>query len=449
MKFSINQYFSSLKQALKIGLPIVASHLGHVLMGFFDTIQIGGLGAEYIAASGLANTVYWLLTLLGVGVLFAVAPLVSEAFGEKNEAKAIGLFKSSLLLSVWISMLFTALFFVFIFKFEVFGQSAKVNAIASRYLLIVNFTTPAMIFFTAGRQLLEGMGKTVPGMVINIGALVLNVFLNDVFIYGKFGLPAMGITGAALATSISRLSMLIAVYIYIYRNRSLMAMFKQNSHLEAANTNYISPILKVGVPASLQIFSEAAAFSVAHIMSGWLGEIELAAHQIAINLASITFMAIAGISAAGTVMLGFGLGAKNKPQIVLNGRTILGLSVVLEICFLLFFLFLHKQLPLLYTTQKEVIAMSSMLILLAVFFQLSDGMQNVAVGLLRGLQDVRIPATLAFISYWLVMIPACYVLAFKTSLGVRGIWIGFVIGLSTASILLLFRYRYVLKRLNF
>ncbi|MFN8294361.1 MAG: MATE family efflux transporter [Chitinophagales bacterium] len=449
MSFTKQQYFASLKQTLQIGLPIMASHLGHVLMGFFDTVQIGGLGAQYIAATGLASTVYWLLTLLGTGVLFVVAPLVSAAFGEKNEAKAIGIFKSSLRLATWISIIFTSLFFFFIYHFEIFGQSQQVNAIASRYLLIVNLTTPAMIFFTAGRQLLEGMGKTMPGMVINIGALLLNILLNDILIYGKLGLPPLGVTGAALATSISRVAMLLAVFVYIYNNRFVLQLFKKHSQAAAATIGYVFPILSMGIPASLQVFSEAAAFSVAHIMSGWLGEIELAAHQIAINLASMTFMAIAGISAAGTVITGFGLGAKNKEQIILSGRTTIALTLLLEIAFLLCFFLFYRQLPFLYTNNAEVVAMASTLILLAVFFQLSDGAQNVAVGLLRGLQDVKVPAILAFTAYWLVMIPACYLLAFKTSLGIKGIWIGFTIGLSTASVILLLRYRYVLHKLKF
>jgi MATE family multidrug resistance protein len=177
-------------------------------------------------------------------------------------------------------------------------------------------------------------------------------------------------------------------------------------------------------------------------MCGWLGELELASHQIAINLASIAFMTITGISAAGTIMTGYSFGAKDSHGIRINGNSAILLTIMLELVFVVFFFTLHKVLPSLYTDNPEVIAMASSLILLAVFFQVSDGLQNVAVGVLRGIQDVRVPAIIAFVSYWMIMIPACYLLAFKVGLGVRGIWFGFIIGLSVAAILLTLRFRF-------
>lgn len=436
-------YKKPFQKAIQLSLPIMAGQLGQILMGFFDTIQIGGLGAEYIAAAGIANTIYWLITLLGLGILFSISPLVSEAFGEQQGSKAIGIFYSSIKVAIVLSIIFSVAMFLGTYNFEIFKQPENISLLAKRYLYVLNYSTPAMMLFTAGRQLLDGMGRTLPGMTINIAALLLNILLNWMLIYGNLGAPALGIEGAALATSISRLAMMAGVFIFIYQDKKIRQLITDYKTSVFKKMTFVQPILTIGIPASLQIFAEAAAFSVAHIMCGWISETALAAHQIAINLASIAFMTVTGISAAGTIMTGYAFGAKDKTGIRVNGYTVIMLVLAVEALFVVCFFSLHHVLPLLYTQNVEVIALASSLILLAVGFQVSDGLQNVAVGVLRGIQDVRIPAILAFTSYWIVMIPSCYVLAFNFNLGVSGIWIGFIIGLSTAAVLLLLRFKYL------
>ncbi len=435
-------YKTSLRQTAKLASPIIAGQLGHILMGFFDTVQVGGLGPEYIAATGIANTVYWLVTLLGLGILFAISPLVSEAFGEQKGEKAIGIFRSSLVVAIIISIIFTILMVVAIDNFEVFRQPKEISTLAKRYLVFLNLSTPALMLFTAGKQLIDGMGRTLPGMIINIAALLLNVLLNWLLIYGKWGFPELGIEGAAIASANARVAMTVAVFVFIWQDKHIQSLMKSYNQSVYKSISFVKPILLIGVPASLQVFSEAAAFCSAHIMCGWIGELELASHQIAINLVSITFMTITGISAAGTIMTGYAFGAKDILGIRVNGNAAIILTLMFEVVFVIFFFATYNVLPLLYTNNIEVVTMASSLILLAVFFQLSDGLQNVAVGILRGIQDVRIPATIAFVSYWLIMIPTCYLLAFNFGLGVKGIWFGFIIGLSIAAILLTLRFRY-------
>ena len=197
------------------------------------------------------------------------------------------------------------------------------------------------------------------------------------------------------------------------------------------------------------MFFEIAAFGVAQIMAGWLGKTYSAAHQMAINLASITFMITAGLSAAGTIMTGYHFGAKNKADIRVAAITVVILTFAFEFTFAGLFIVFNQPLATLYTDDATLLAVAPGLILLAAFFQLSDGLQSVASGLLRGIQDVKIPSVMAFISYWLIMIPACYLLAFTFGYGVKGIWIGFIIGLSFAASVLLLRFHWVLKRLAF
>jgi len=185
------------------------------------------------------------------------------------------------------------------------------------------------------------------------------------------------------------------------------------------------------------------------MMSGWLGVVYLASHQIAIGLASTTFMFLTGIAAAGTILTGYAYGAKDKEGARIAGNTIFMLTIGFEIIFALVFLLGHNWLPHLYTNDAELIGITSSLLILAAFFQLSDGLQSVAAGALRGLQDVTSPSIIAFVSYWLIMVPTCYLLAFKTSLGVKGIWVGFIIGLSVSAIALLLRFRWKVKNIQF
>jgi MATE family multidrug resistance protein len=435
-----HSYKKAIKQSFILALPIIAGQLGQVLMGFFDTLQVGGLGATYIAAAGLANTIYWLLTLLGMGVLFSISSLVSEAFGQQKPWRSIGVYRSGLKVALVMSVLFTALVFFITANIGWFQQPAEVSSLAAKYLYVVNFGTPAMMFFLVGKMFFDGSGRTLPGMAITLFGLLLNIFLNWLLIYGNWGAPALGIEGTALATAGTRVVMAVIMFVYLWRDaqaRKLKAAFEES---EEKSQDYTRLLLALGLPSALQVFSEAAAFSVAHIMSGWLDATSLAAHQIAINLASVTFMTITGISAAGTIMTGYAYGAKDPEAIRINGKAVLIMAVMIEGVYALLFFCLHGWLPGMYTTDGVVIPLASSLVLLAAFFQFSDGLQNVGIGLLRGIQDVRVPAIMALVSYWVVMIPACYLLAFRFGYGVSGIWIGFIIGLSTAAILLVGRF---------
>lgn len=436
-------------EALKLALPIIAGQLGHVLMGFFDTVQVGALGSEYIAASGFANNVYWLINLLGVGILFAVSPLVSEAFGEKNGWKAIGVYRSGIKVGIVLSVVFTAITYFFIENIDVFKQEASINVLAQRYLRIMAISTVSLLLYGVGKQLFDGMGRTQVGMVSSIAGLVLNVFLNWVLIYGNLGAPELGIEGAAIATAISRTAMMIFIFVYIACDDKIAGLRMQHKELHEQGKAYYGQIMKIGIPAGLQFFFEVAAFSVTQMMSGWLGVKYLASHQIAIGLASITFMVLTGISSAGTIMTGYAYGAKDKEGARIAGNTVFMLTIVIEIVFAIVFLAGHKLLPLLYTHDAAVIEIAATLLLFAAFFQISDGLQSAAAGALRGLQDVKIPSAIAFVSYWLVMIPSSYFLGFHTSLGIKGLWLGFIIGLTVAAVALMWRFWWKVKHIEF
>lgn len=446
---AFSTYKKSFRQVFILALPIIGGQLGQVLMGFFDTLQVAPLGPTYIAASGFANIVYWVTNLLGLGIMFAVAPLVSEAFGEKNGWKSIGVFRSGLKIVGFTSVFFFGIMYLVIDQIGVFRQTENINRLAIDYLYIVNYSTPFMLLFTIGKQLLDGMGRTLPGMIVTLGGLLLNILLNWILINGHWGAPAMGIEGAALATTISRAVMATAILIYIWQDsqlRELRVDFKQHS---PERKSYVWPILKIGVPSGFQFFMEVAAFSAAQIMSGWLGENYMASHQIAINLASITFMVLTGFAAAGTIMTGYAYGARDREGIRVAGYTVFLMTFLFELVCAVFFFVFSGSLPYLYTDNAEVVSISASLIIMAAFFQLSDGMQAAAAGALRGIQDVRIPVIIAFVSYWVIMVPLSYLLAFTYGMGIKGLWIGFIVGLSIAAVLLLLRFRSKVRTIEF
>lgn len=442
-------YRHKLSQALNLAWPIIIGQLGTVLMGFFDTIQVGALGSEYIAASGFANNVYWLVNLLALGILFGVSPLVSETFGEKNEWKAIGVFRSGIIVAAALAVLFSIGTWCFTENIYIFKQDEIVNLPAQKYLRILNLSTVAMLMFSVCKQLFDGMGRTRVGMMVNLAGLLMNVCLNWVLIYGNLGAPKLGIEGAAVATAVTRVSMMLFMFGYIAYDKQIADLRIAYMRLQTQGKTYIKQILTIGIPAGLQFFFEVAAFSITQMMSGWLGVMFLASHQIAIGLASITFMVLTGISSAGTIMTGYAYGAKNKEDARVAGNTIFMLTIALEIVFAIVFLAGHKLLPLLYTNDAELIKVTATLLLFAAFFQISDGLQAAAAGVLRGIQDVKIPSAIGFISYWLIMIPSSYYLGFHTSLGINGLWLGFIIGLTVAAIALMLRFWWKVKRIEF
>jgi MATE family multidrug resistance protein len=277
-------------------------------------------------------------------------------------------------------------------------------------------------------------------------ANIINAFANWVLIFGEFGFPALGLAGAAWATFLSRVFMVIVIMIYVMRNEK----FKQYDvtfRFRGLNFPVIKKLLSLGLPSGFQYFFEVGAFSFAVIMIGWIGANELAAHQIAINLASISFMAVLGISQAASIRVGNAMGEQNIANVRKAGFTgiILGASIM-SIAGLTFIL-LNNFLPTLYINDEVVISIASRLIIIAALFQLSDGTQAVGIGVLRGLTDVKGPTIITFLAYWIISLPIAYLLAFKFNLGVEGVWIGLLIGLTTSAFLLTLRFNYKSKQL--
>ncbi len=419
-------------------MPIIIGQIGIVLMGVADMVMIGQIDATNLAAAGLANSVYFLISILGIGTLTAVSPLVAKARGSGHLNDVALLFRQSIWASLALSAFIGAVLFILTINLEWFGQDPEVTRLAQSFLHLLNAGTVFMLLFMGAKQFSDGLSITKPSAVITILGLIVLVFLNWLLIYGNWGFPALGIVGTGYATTFTRLLMATAMIGYIFWH----PMYKQWLHVKEKSESFklFKRIFTIGLPSGMQYFFEVGAFASAAIMIGWFGKDQLAAHQIALNLASITYMIATGISAAGSIAVGEAWGRKNKTDIIFSGRAALIMSVVfMGFTALLFAVFNHFFVGL-YIDNVYVAGMAANLLLIAALFQLSDGIQAVSLGILRGIGDTKIPTLITIIAYWVIGIPVGWIMAKYFDFTLYGIWYGLSIGLTFSAIMLTRRF---------
>lgn len=439
-------YTTHFKKNFTLAYPVMLSQLGHVLVGVADNIMVGKLGAVPLAASSLANAVFFLLLTFGIGVSYAITPLVAAADGADNRSTIAQVLKHGLLINITTGVI---LFAIVIFggnALQFMNQPEDVVALAIPYLAVITFSIIPFMLFQTFRQFAEGLSMTKQAMYITITANIINVILNYIFIYGKLGVPAMGLLGAGWATLISRVLMGLMMLGFVYYHKNLK-QYREGFSLGNYSMIYIKKMLNIGVPAAFQFAFEVSAFAGAAIVIGWFGANALAAHQIAINLVSISYMMASGLSAAATIRVGNQLGRADIVTLRRAAFTIfIMVGAFMVICGIIFY-FGRFYFPTFYINDMEVINLAAALIVIAAIFQLSDGIQVVSLGALRGLKDVNVPTIVTFIAYWVLGLPIGYWLAFKYNYGPIGIWIGLLIGLTVAAVLLSIRFNRMTKRL--
>lgn len=429
--------------------------LGHTFVSFVDNIMVGQLGTAELAAVSLGNSFMFIAMSLGIGFSTAITPLIAEADASDNLDQARSTFKNGLILCTTLGVL---LFFMVFFSkplMYLMQQPEEVVALAIPYLDLVAASLIPLVIFQAFKQFSDGMSMTKYPMYATLLANIVNVTLNYIFIFGKFGMPALGIVGAAYGTLASRLIMVIYLYWLLKRNqRSFRIM--SDLKIFILDILMIRKIINLGSLTAMQMFFEVAIFTAAIWLSGLLGKNPQAANQIALNLSSMTFMVAMGLSVASMIRVGNQKGLQNYAELRRIAFSIFLLALLFATLFALFFFIFHKSLPKLYVDQNdalnyadnmEVIAIAGQLLIASAFFQLSDSLQVVVLGALRGLQDVKVPTLLTFISYWVIGFPISYFLGDENVLGSFGIWIGLLAGLTTASILLFIRFNRLSLRL--
>jgi MATE family multidrug resistance protein len=374
-----------------------------------------------------------------------ITPLVSAADGKGKPKRISRLFSHGLWINLVSSLVLTTVVLGLSQGLHFLNQPEEVVILAVPYLLIITASLVPLMIFQTFKQMAEGLSQTRQAMYITIFANLVNVFLNWVLIWGIWGFPELGLNGAGWATLISRVLMAVMMGAYILGSPRYK---KYHFKLSLPNASFpmIARILKIGIPTGFQFIFEVSAFSTAAIMMGWIGVNALAGHQIALNLASISYMMATGLATAGMIRVSNQIGRGDLISMRRAGMVVFGMVVAFMFaCGVIFFSF-RFLLPSLYIDDPEVIALSASLLIIAGLFQLSDGVQVVALGVLRGLEDVKVPTFVTLLAYWGLGLPLGYVLAFHFGMAEKGIWYGLLIGLSITAVILFYRFHLLSKK---
>ncbi len=429
--------------------------LGHTFVGLVDNIMVGQLGSAQLAAVSLGNSFIFVAMSLGIGFSTAITPLIAEADSQQDFESGKTSFKHGLFLCTVLSVLLFLALLLAKPLMHIMKQPKEVVDLAMPYLDLVGFSLIPLLIFQGFKQFSDGLSLVKYPMYATILANMLNVFFNYVLIFGKLGFPEMGIVGAALGTLLSRIGMLLFLGWLLY-NTAKTKPYIVNLRIFHLDKAILKKVFHLGYPSAMQMFFEVLIFTAAIWLSGTLGKNPQAANQIALNLATMTFMVASGLSVTAMIRVGNQKGLKDYPELRRIAKSIFLLGVMFATIFAIMFWLLHNVLPTIYVDMNdplnamdnaEVVSLAASLLLLAGVFQISDSMQVIVLGALRGLQDVKIPTLITFVSYWGIGFPISYVLGKAEALGSTGIWFGLVAGLTSAAILLYIRFEYLTKKL--
>jgi MATE family multidrug resistance protein len=433
------KYRVDFRQNLILALPIMGGQLGQVLVNLADNLMVGKLGAVALASVSLANAVFIVFLVFGMGISFALPPLVSEADGAGESQKISQYFKHSFIVNISFAILSLFIIILGLPLLYHLGQDVEIIPFAKEYLTITAWSLLPLMVLQTLRCYCDGLSNTLYPMIALISGNIINVFLNYGLIFGNMGMPRMGVAGAATASMIARISMVIILLVFI-KKKARLWQYLEDIQLLKVQEYMFRKVLALGIPSSFQMFFEVTAFSGAAIIMGMLGKNPQAAHQISINLASTTFLICTGIGMAATIRVGNQLGRRNQ-----QGVRDAGFSAVLQVIMIMtttafIFVLGRSFLPTLYISDQEVIEIASLLMIMAAIFQIPDGIQVTMLGALRGIQDVKIPTAITFFAYWMVGIPISYLSAIIFDFGPLGVWTGLIAGLSLSAALLTWRY---------
>ena len=451
----LSDYTKEFKYNWKLAAPVMLGMLGHTFVSFIDNIMVGQLGTAELAAVSLGNSFMFIAMSLGIGFSTAITPLTAEADSANNFKQGKSAFKHGLFLCTVLGIvLFLGVFFAKPLMY-LMKQPVEVVELAIPYLDLVAFSLIPLVIFQAFKQFSDGMSMTRYPMYATIIANVVNVALNYVLIFGKFGFPELGIVGAAYGTLISRFVMLWYIW-FLLKGKAKTKAFVTNIKFFVLDKLMLRKITSLGAPSAMQMFFEVAIFTAAIWLSGLLGKNPQAANQIALNLSSMTFMVAMGIGVASMIRVGNQKGLKQYFELRRIAFSLFLMGTILAIGFGLIFFLFNDFLPRIYVDfddtvnyvdNMEVVSIASKLLFAAAIFQVSDSIQVVVLGALRGLQDVKIPTIITFISYWIIGFPVSWYFGTAERYGSFGIWLGLLAGLTTASILLFIRFNYLTNKL--
>lgn len=434
-----------IREILRIGLPIMLGQACVIILAFADNIMIGWHSVDELAASSFVNNVMNLFILTELGFATGMTPMIGADNGTGN-IKGIGItVKNGLVTNGIIGGISIILLTIIYFCLDHFGQAPELMPYIKPYFAIIGISTLFALGFNVLKQFTDGICRPMISMTLLMIGNLLNIFGNWVLIYGKLGFPEMGLTGAGISTLVSRALILLVFVVFIFKSK------KMNEYARAIKEALLSrgemkTVFKMGYPVGIQMALESSTFTFAAVMAGWLGVIQLAAHQVVITISQLFFLMMQGLSFAVSILVSNAFGRKDLGSVREYARKgyfmTLGISATLSVLLYCF----RYQAAGIFTDSPEVSAMAVSLFFLLFAYQFGDGLQLCFANVLRGIQDVKPIMYAAFVSYYLIAIPSAYLLGFKAGLGIHGIWMGFPIGLTLAGIFFYARYRSDLRR---
>jgi MATE family multidrug resistance protein len=459
---TLADYLREVRATLTLAAPIIVGQVSQMLMGVIDSAMIGHAGTVPLAAAAFGNGVFTVFYVLGIGLMIPVSIFVARARGAQQPREAGEYLRHGVALAIVFGALETIVMFGLSTQLFRFGQPSEVVAIVTPFFLLFAASITPVLIYLALRQFAEAMGHPWAPMFIMLAGVALNAALNWVFIFGHLGVPALGLTGAGISTLISRTLGAFVIFLWLRRDVRVREAWPAfvgggsetiSDHSAGERRAHGKPgwfggysrvrfkeMLKIGSAASGMLLFEATAFTFSGIMIGWLGAVPLAAHQIAITCASMTFLLPLGLSIAAGMRVSHALGASERTQLRAIAFGAIGLGAVMTTCFAVAFGLGRNVIAAWFVHDGAVIVLAAQLLVVAAFFQLVDGIQVISAAVLRGISDVKVPTAITLVAYWGIALPLAYILGFRAALGAIGVWTGIASGLAFAAIFLSVRF---------
>ncbi len=442
-----DQYKGHYKALYVLGVPIVIGQLGMIILGFADTLMIGHHSTNGLAAASFVNNVFNLAIIFSTGFSYGLTPIVGGLFGRNQLASAGQVLKNSILANVLIALLLTLIMGVLYLFVEKLGQPEELMPLIKPYYLILLVSLIFVMLFNSFKQFADGIMKTKIAMWILLGGNALNICGNYILIYGKLGLPELGLVGAGVSTLISRILMVVVFAMVFFLGKNFAEYRNGFAHLKITKA-YFKRLNTLGWPIGLQMGMETASFSLSTIMIGWLGTIALASHQVMLTISTLAFMMYYGMGAAVAVRVSYFRGQNDMENVRRSAFAGFHIIMLMALVFCaVLFLFRH-QIGTWFTDSEDVVLTVVSLTLPLLLYQFGDGLQITFANALRGISDVKPMMVFAFISYFLISLPAGYFFGFVMQWGTFGVWMAFPFGLTTAGVLFWIRFNKKTKKIG-
>jgi MATE family multidrug resistance protein len=433
-------------RTIKLALPIIIGELAQMALHIIDAAMVGAIDYKQLAAAALVLNAINIPFVIGIGMTISVSQMVSMAHGRRDAQLVSHYFYNGFWLCAATAVIIS---FTLIFGKNILfhlGQDPEVVQLALPFMQLMGLSIIPMLLFMTLKQFTDGLEFTRTAMLLSLCGMPLNILLNWILIYGNWGFPRLELVGAGYATLITRSLMFVVLGIIILRHSTFRKYIAVSKNQWKLNTKTMSDLLHIGIPSSLQIGMEAGAFAVSGIIIGTISAVAQAAHQIALSLASFTFMVSMGLSQAGSIRVSNAYGRGDWHKISVIGKSTLLTALAYGIFCAIAFTIFRDQLPTIFNDNVQVLELASLLLLFAAVFQISDSTQAIGGGLLRGIKDVKVPTILVGVAYWIVGLPLGYLLAFPMKMGAAGMWLGLIVGLTLTSVFVISRFLKMSKK---